>query len=553
MGDVRGTPDLLTAIAEEAAGRGPSVPDLLAQQEGSAAALIHGEEILTFAQLEGRARRVAGGLAALGVGEGDRVAVWLPNVPAYLELFLACCHLGAICVAVNTRFRSVEVADIVGRTGSKVLAFWPGFKGIDFQGILQAVDPAALQHLESVIALEGTEGAAPVAGARIHGYDWLAAQPPLAESRARPESPCKIFTTSGTTSGPKFVLHNQATIARHGQDVARAFGYDAEDAVILQAVPFCGVFGFAQIWGALAGGSPSVLLPVFDAAETAALIRRHRVTHTNGSDDMLDRLLAAGEGARPYPGLRLFGYARFNPALDDVVERAEAAGLTAVGVYGMSECMALFSFQPPGADAGRRKQGGGIPCAPQAEIRVRDRGTGRLLAPGENGELEIRAPSVMIGYYANPEASRATFTEDRFLKTGDLCSLTEDGGFYFLNRMGDALRLGNFLVNPQEIEAHILTHPAVEGCQVVGVTDGSGAGAKARAVAFVTLRPGKALREAELIAHCEGRLARFKVPFRCFVVEAFPITQSANGMKIQRGKLRQQAQAEVDRMAEERS
>ncbi|SMF30117.1 fatty-acyl-CoA synthase [Tistlia consotensis] len=548
MAEVRDTSDSLSVLAAAAAGRGPSVPELLAERRTAGAALIYEGRRISFAELDERARRVAAGLAALGVGEGDRVAVWLPNVPAYLEVFVACCHLGAICVAVNTRFRSVEVGDIVGRTGASALVFWPGFKGIDFPGILRGVDAAALGALRHIVTLGDPAGAEHIAQAETRSYDWLAGHAPLAESRGRPESPCKIFTTSGTTSGPKFVLHNQATATRHGGDVARAFGFDADDAVLLQVVPLCGVFGFAQIMGGLASGRPSVLLPAFDAAEAARLIREHRITHTNGADDMLDRLVREGEGgeagARPFPSLRLFGYAKFNPALADVVERAEAAGITAVGVYGMSECMALFSFQPPGADSARRKLGGGIPVSPEAEVRVRDRDSGRLLPPGENGEIEIRAPSVMIGYFGNEAATRATFTEDWFLKTGDLGSLTDDGGFIYLARMGDSLRLGGFLVNPQEIETHLLTHPAVDGCQVVGVVHGD----RTRAVAFVTLQPGAEATEAELIGHCEGRLARFKVPLRVLPVADFPVTQGANGVKVQRGRLREMAQAEVDRM-----
>lgn len=525
------------------AGRGPSVPQLLAGHGAVGDALVHADGAISFADLDARARSVAGGLAALGVGEGDRVAVWLPNVPAYLELFVACCHLGAICVAVNTRFRSVEVADIVGRTGTKVLVYWPGFKGIDFAAILRDADPAALAGLETVVTLGEPGGAAPVAHARARGYDGLAGHPPLAESRARPDAPCKIFTTSGTTSGPKFVLHDQGRITRHGLDVARAFGYDAPDAVLLQAVPLCGVFGFAQIWAALAAGRPSVLLPVFEAAEAARLIAAHKVTHTNGSDDMVDRLLAEGEG--PLRGLRFIGYARFNPALADVVERAEAAGIVVTGLYGMSECMALFAVQPPAAGVERRRLAGGIPCSPAARVRTRDRDSGRLLPPGEAGEIEIRGPSVMTGYYGDAEATGAAFTEDGFLRTGDLGTLTGDGGFVFLNRMGDALRLGGYLVDPQEIEAHLLTHPAVTGCQVVGVTHEG----RARAVAFVTLKPERSATEAELIGHCAGRLAGFKVPLRTFAVDAFPVTQSANGIKIQRGRLRERAQAEVDRPA----
>jgi fatty-acyl-CoA synthase len=471
------------------------------------------------------------------------VALWLPNVPAYVELFVACCHLGAVAVAVNTRFRSVEVGDIVGRTGATVLAFWPHFKGIDFPEILRDVDPQALAGLKAVVALDDAGEVEYVPGAATIGYDALLDHAPIGETRAAPGLPCKIFTTSGTTSGPKFVLHDQGTSARHGRDAARALGCEAPDVKLLQVVPLCGVFGFAQLMVGLAAGRPSVLLEAFDAERAAELIVDHGITHTNGADDMIDRLLQVSASARPFPSLRRVGYAKFNPAMQDLVERADAAGVTMVGVYGMSECMALFSAQPPDAPVEQRKLGGGYPVSDAAEVRIRDADTGELLSPGENGQIEIRAPSVMLGYFGNAAATRDVFTDDGFLRTGDLGCLTGDGGFTFLNRAGDALRLGGFLVNPQEIESHMLTHPAVTGCQVVGAEEGT----RTRAVAFVTLEAGRQADEADLIAHCTGRLARFKVPARVIPVEAFPVTQSANGVKIQRGKLRERAQAELDR------
>lgn len=523
--------------------RGPSVPALLAGHPADAAALVHGPETLSFGALDRRARQLAAGLSSLGVGPGDRVALWLPNVPAYVELFVACCHLGAVAVAVNTRFRSVEISDIVGRTGAKVLAFWPHFKGIDFPAILSDVDRAALSELQAVVALDDAGTADYLPGAATVAYAALLDHPPLVETRADPGLPCKIFTTSGTTSGPKFVLHDQGTVTRHGRDAARGMSCEASDAKLLQVVPLCGVFGFAQLMAGLAAGRPAVLLEVFDAHRAAELIVSQGITHTNGADDMIDRLLQAGESARPFPSLRRVGYAKFNPAMHDLVDRADAAGVTLVGVYGMSECMALFSLQPADAPVEQRKLGGGVPVSQEAEIRIRDEESGELLPPGENGQLEIRAPSVMVGYFGNDAATREVFTDDGFLRTGDLGCLNGDGGFTFLNRAGDALRLGGFLVNPQEIETHMLSHPAVTGCQVVGAEEG----ARTRAVAFVTLDAAHPADEADLIEHCTGRLARFKVPARVLAVEAFPVTQSANGVKIQRGKLRERAQAELDR------
>ena len=160
--------------------------------------------------------------------------------------------------------------------------------------------------------------------------------------------------------------------------------------------------------------------------------------------------------------------------------------------------------------------------------------SGALLAPGQAGELELKGPSLMLEYYRNPKATADAFTEDGFLRTGDLAEMTEDGRFVFLQRMGDVLRLGGFLVSPAEIEAHIQTHPGVEGCQVVGVRTGQGD----KPVGFVIPAVGAAFDEDALRRYCLDRLARFKAPVRIFPLDEFPTTKSPNGFKIQRAALR---------------
>lgn len=522
-----------------------TVPALLAAARDGDTALIYRGQRWSHAELDVQSRHVAGALAARGIGMGDRVGLWLPNCPAYVLLYLACARLGAIAVAVNTRYRRVEVQDIIGRARCKALACWPGFRGIDFAGMLREMDPAIIGGLGFLIACEEEGGAGPVAGPVVGvesvPFARLLDAPALVQDHATPETPCNIFTTSGTTSAPKFVLHRQGAIVRHARDVARRFGYDSGDARLLQTVPLCGVFGFDQFLGALAGGAVSVMMPAFEAEEAARLVREHGITHTCGADDMAARLLAAGAGARPFPTLRHFAYARFNAALGDIVERAEARGVTLCGLYGSSEVQALFSVQRGDAPAAERKLPGGVPVAEGARIRARHPETGEILPHGEPGELEIRAPSVMIGYDGNEEATRAAFTEDGYFRSGDLGYTRADGGFVYLSRAGDVLRLGGFLVSPAEIEAHLSTHEAVDGCQVVGIETARGT----VAIAFVTLRPGAPVEEAALQAHCKSALAAFKMPARVFTIDAFPTTESANGTKIQRNRLREWAGARL--------
>ena len=527
--------ETLSGFLEALAGRAPSAP-----------AILGGGRAVSFGDLDERSRRVAHGLSEIGVGPGDRVAIWLPNVPAWLELYFACARLGAVAVALNTRYRSSEVEGILGASGAKVLALWPGFRKINFLGILGDAGPAALAALEAVVLYdEGEDGDAPsklFGGLEAVRYRDLAARPAYGADHARADGACITFTTSGTTRAPKLVLHHQCAITRHAAAVAERFGYAAPGAVMLQGLPLCGAFGHAQAMASLAAARPMVLTAAFDGAEAAALIKAHAVTHMNGSDEMYRRILdAEGGDERPFPALRQCGFAAFTADPVKLVAEGDRRAIPFVGLYGMSEVQALFSVWPVEAPPAARAQAGGTPVSPEARVRVRDPDTGTLLPHGENGELEISGPSIMAGYDGDASATAEILTEDGFVRTGDLGHTTGDGAFVFLDRMGDAMRLGGFLVAPEEISAYVETHPAVRGCQVVGVAAEGGPGA----VAFVIAASAAGFSEDDLRAHCRAGMAGFKVPRRFLAIDAFPTTDGPNGVKIQRAKLRAMAAAQA--------
>jgi fatty-acyl-CoA synthase len=510
-----------------------------ATERASAVALVDRDRPITYAELDDEARRLAAGLAALGVSRGDRVALWLPNLPAWLACFFACGRLGAIAVSVNTRFKSSEVGDIVGRSGCKTLVFWPGFRRIDFAGILAGCDPGALGGLAHVVAYTETD-AIPrrVLDRNPVAYRTLLDAGRLDE-RGSEDDGCVIFTTSGTTRAPKFVLHNQRTVIRHGIDVARDFGWDDPATRVLVTAPLCGVFGFANAMAALAAGKPLVMYPTFDAHESATAIRRHAITHANATDEMIALMLDAVPEPRAFPSAKWFGFAAFSPAQADLPERAAARGLNVLGLYGSSEVEALFARQREDAPPAERWLAGGKPVAPEAQVRACDPETGAVLPHGTAGELQFTAPSRMVGYFGDEAATRAALTPDGFFRSGDLGYTTSDGRFVFLARMGDALRLGGFLVSPAEIEAVLAEHPSVTAAQVVGARTKTGL----KPFAFVILADGARLDEAALLAHCAGRMAKFKVPVRVQAIGAFPVTPGANATKIQKHKLREMAEA----------
>jgi fatty-acyl-CoA synthase len=508
-------------------------------------AIIDRDKFIYPTALDLESKRVAQGLHDLGVREGDRVALWLPNVPAWLTTFFACGRLGAIVVAVNTRFRSNELADIVGRSGAKVLIYWPGFRGIDFEGILNDAGADALKGLTSIIAYD-EEPAAPlpgnaaapaprtVLGHPVKSFRDLASCPPYARDHARPELGCLIFTTSGTTKLPKFVLHSQSSIASHAVEAARGFGFDAPGVRGLLPVPMCGTFGMSNALMPFAVGRALVMMPTFDAQEAANAIRKHQVTHTPATGDIVAQLLKVSKEPIPYPSVRIVLGVRAGQAAP-----AQARGLKLIGIYGSSEMQAVLSRQPYDAPPAQREIGGGKLVNAATQVRACDTETGRVLPHGEQGELQFKGTSCMMGYFGNAEATAAAFTKDGFFKSGDLGYTVADGEYVFLSRIGDVLRLAGFLVNPLEIEAVLDAHPSVAVSQVVGIDGPRGP----VPVAFVLPKPGASVDEAALIAHCKKQIANYKVPHHVLPIAEYPFTPSANGNKIQKAKLREMAAA----------
>ncbi|ANN78610.1 acyl-CoA synthetase [Bordetella flabilis] len=534
-----------------------------ARAEPQRIALIDDDVPITVSSLRDDATRLAGGLASLGVKPGQRVALWLPNGADWVVSFLACARIGALVLAVNTRFRARELADVLGRGGADWLIYWPDFKDIRFDAILDDVPLHILQRLRGVFmagtqalpaasrqlsgsaaiasggngpheaALSDVQREGRLAGIPAYGLRALMQHGPAAPAAA-PNAPAICFTTSGTTSLPKFVVHDQRTLLRHGDAVARRFGHDAT-ACILGTAPFCGVFGFAALAGGLAPGVPVVCQAVFEARRAADAVSRHRVTHAYLNNEALLRMLDAAPD-HDYASVRLFGFATFAPALDTLPARAAVHGIALTGLYGSSELIALVAAQPLD-DAARRFLPGGRLIYPEARVRVRDPGTGRVLPPGESGEIEIRSPSQMLGYLDDTHSSAQALTDDGYFRTGDLGYAVNDRHFVFQARLGDTLRLSGFLVNPAEIEAFLASLPGIHACQVVGA-DRDG---KTVAFAFVLLEPDTEPDPQGWRDACRQAMAGFKVPAGFHVLQSFPTVESANSVKIQKGRLRELA------------
>lgn len=482
--------------------------------------------------------QAAAWLRSRGIGRGDAVALWLLNSPQWIALLLALARLGARAIPINTRYRSDEVAYLLGASGARLLITHGQHPRLDALGILAHVTPAAAPGLQEVALLETPADPAPACAWPLRAFGAGAMPPGPEPDGSDPEDVVILFSTSGTTKAPKLVMHTQATLIGHARRCAAVLGLDQPDAVLLAMLPMCGVFGLNSVLAALAGRAVVVIQDVFDAPQAVALMQAERVTHAFGSDEMFRRLAQGAAGPRPFPHARYFGFGAFTSSFGPFARECVERGMPLHGLYGSSEVQALFSAQPGSLPLEERLLGGGRPmAAEQTCLRVRDTQTGALLPDGMPGELEIRSPGNFVGYFGNPQASAQAMHEGYF-RTGDLGYLRGDGSFVFMSRLGDAMRLGGHLVNPEEIEEAIKQHEGVEDAHVVSAdVDG-----QPRPVAFVVASPEGSFEPQALLARLRLSVAGFKVPCRVWIVEGFPQTVGVNGLKTSRVLLRKQAE-----------
>jgi fatty-acyl-CoA synthase len=287
-------------------------------------------------------------------------------------------------------------------------------------------------------------------------------------------------------------------------------------------------------------GATLVLTDGFDAGVALRLIEMERITVWNAVDAMLTAVLDHPELPRHDRSTLRTGAVAMTSGgrdglFDEVVGRLGMTG--AVQPYGMTEVNALALCPDPDDPLELRRRAGVRP-AEGIEARVADPGSGIDLSPGIAGELLLRGPQVTPGYHDKPEETRAAIDPDGWLHTGDLAVRDEAGHVFFLGRLKETLRIGHQMVAPAEIEAFLVTHPEVGQAFVVGVPDPR---LGEIPVAYVIPRPGAAPTEADVVAHCQGRMASYKVPRHVFVVVDVPRTPGPHGDKVQRAQLRAEA------------
>jgi fatty-acyl-CoA synthase len=513
-----------------------SLQSLIGSETATDPAFVFDGQPISRADFSRKVGQTTAWLTTQGIGSGDVVAIWLVNRVEWIALLFAAARLGAVVVAVNTRYRSAEVAHLLKLSGAKLMVMEAAFRAIDFAAILAGIardEVPALQEL-AVVGADAVPALWPCI--RFDAFDQ---HYPSASTQDDVDLPVLLYTTSGTTKGPKLVAHSQRTLATHANSVAKALQLSPQRHSLLAMLPFCGTFGMTSLLGFVAAGATVHVLDAFEAAPALTILGERKITHAFGSDEMFRRILALTDAPRPFPHLEVCGFAAFQPGWRELATEAEARGMPLHGLYGSSEVQALFSIARASDAFADRIEGGGWPMSPDAKVRIRDTETGELAAEGISGDIEISAPSCFLGYFNNPEATRDAITADGFFRTGDIGRL-RNGAFVYETRAGDAMRLGGFLVAPGEIEDELKLCAGVAEAQVVAI-DLNG---QARCVAFV-IPAGAPPQQEALVARLRERLAGYKMPARIYAVDTFPVTDSANGVKIQRARLRAMAMERI--------
>ncbi|AGZ50522.1 FadD3 family acyl-CoA ligase [Mycobacterium kansasii] len=469
-----------------------TIPEMVlsaGERFGDAEAVVDGPLRLTFAELAERVRRAAGAFAAAGVNNGDRVAIWAPNSAEWIIAAFGLLTAGGVLVPVNTRFKTAEAADIIGRSGAKAVLVEKGFLGMDFTA------PAGIPvvDVKSGFLDSGKPFERAVSGSDV----------------------ADIIYTSGTTGRPKGVMMDHAQTLRHYAEWCDRADLRQGDRYLI-VNPFFHIFGYkAGCIASLIRGATIVPVPIFELENVLKLIEQEHITMLPGPPTLYHSLLGA-QGGRDLSSLR----AGVTGAADIPVElvrrvRTELPFQTLMTGYGLTEAGTVTLSRPEDSFEDIATTAGVACDGIEVDIAA-------------DGEILVRGYNVMKGYLDDPVATAEAIDDQGWLHTGDLGSLDEAGRLRVVGRKKDMFIVGGFNAYPAEIEGFLLEHEAVAQAAVIGVRDDRlGQVGKA----FV-VRKG-AVSADELISWCRERMAGFKVPRSVQFVEALPLNATGKVVKDQ--------------------
>jgi long-chain acyl-CoA synthetase len=462
-------------------------------------ATVTGEQTMTYAELDGASARLATLLEREGIGVGDRVGVMLPNTAAAPITYYGIWRMGAIVVPMNPLMQGREVRFYLSNTGATALIGSLGFAGPATDGAQRAgaklwlVDDAELARLTSDLPEYGE----PV----LRGASDTAV----------------VLHTSGTTGTPKGAELTHGSLGSNRDVVVRRLLMLTEDDVVLACLPLFHVFGMTcAMNAAISAGAGLSLMARFDPAEAIERIRRDRVTVLEAVPTMYSALLSVADqfSLEATATLRTCvsgGAALPVAVLNDFEKTFDAMILEG---YGLSETSPAVTFNHP--DAERRPGSIGTPIE-GVQVRLVDP-DGIEVAAGAPGELQVKGPNVMKGYWNLPDATGEAI-KDGWFATGDIAVADTDGYYYVVDRMKDLIIRGGYNVYPREVEEALHEHPAVAAVAVIGIPHDS---LGEEVGAAVVLKAGASAELAELRQFVKGRVAAYKYPRRIWFVDSLP-------------------------------
>ena len=492
--------------------------------------LVLGERVLAYAQVVAEAERAAGVYAALGVRGGDRVGVMSGNHPSTVLTLLALARLGAVMVPVNPDYRAAEAGYVLGHAGVSGVLCSPEALPV-VRDAVAAITPAPWLMLNEA---DAQNPALPVFDALLTAT--VADAPP---DGGNPDAPCVFIYTSGTTGFPKGVMHGQRTLITAGEGFVQRMYLQPEDRLLCILPMFHINALFYSLAGALAAGATLILVPRFSAGSFWQEVARSRATEVN-TIAAVSNILLRRPRSEFVPGhaLRKAYGAPFTAETYEVFAR-EFGVPTLIEGYGMSEIPGVLNnpFEGPHKVGSMgRPSLHPDPSVKLAELRIVDE-AGRDLPDGQTGELWVRTPLVMQGYYRDPAQTAAAFADGGWFRTGDLARRDADGYYWFVARQKDIIRKRGENIAGAELDRVIEAHPLVLQAAAIPVPDPLG---EDEILAAVVPRPGAALDAAAIAGWCRERLAPIKVPRYVILVDSLPLTPTHRVAKF---KLREQAAA----------
>ena len=493
-----------------------------ARQHPDAVAVIDDAGEVTYAELEAKARLVAGRLAGAGVGPGDIVGIQVPNVHQACAIDLAVAALGAVCLPYPMLLRERETLALLGRARAGVAVVAREFGGHDYAKMIDFLRPD-LPALHDVFVLgdayEGFHHLDPALGAGTGPQ-------PLPEAAVDPDSPGRILVTSGTEALPKMVVFSHHAVTG-GIGTVLAKLDTGSPMRVLCLVPLSSGFGALGTFGAVARlGQTLVVTAAFDPARALDLVERHRVTHILAVPTMLVMMLGAHEkqDVSSLEVVATFGSALARATLDEARARF---GCAFVNGYGCSDGAASQTALDDSPEHVAQTVGRPDPAVTAIRICAED---GKDVAAGETGEVWGRGPLSPMCYLEAPDLDARYRTEGGWSKTGDLGTIDDDGYLRIVGRVKDIIIRGGYNISPGETEELLLSHPAVVHAACVGMPDER---LGERMCAFVVLRAGAGAPTLDEIADhlTAGGLARNKLPERLEVIDGLPLGPTGKILK----------------------